>query len=181
MENTEKNNNGEKPEKQPEQQVKKTVRQKIGELLRNERIREMISYLIFGALTTLVNWAVYYLMSRGLGLNGWQDGTLERRMIENVSQIVAWVISVLFAFVTNRRYVFYTSGKKDRFINEMGRFFLARVASFLIFDLLVFNILRWLSVTDLLDKLLMNILVVIFNYFASRFYVFRRRTTEKKQ
>jgi putative flippase GtrA len=149
---------------------------KIKALWANEKIREMVVYVIFGALTTLVNWAVYFAMTSALGPDAYPDGSAQRALILNSANITAWVLSVLFAFITNKRYVFRSEEKKLGAVREFFLFLSARVMSYLLFDLLLYNISVFaLGIDHAVVKLLMNVLVVIFNYFASRFVVFRKK------
>ena len=67
---------------------------KIKQILRDEKKREVITYLIFGVLTTLVNWLVYFTMTALLGPEGYPKGSAAQMLIYNVSQWAAWVISV---------------------------------------------------------------------------------------
>ena len=154
--------------------------EKIKGLLKNkEKMRELITYVIFGALTTLVNWVVYLVITKVFALDSHPEGSAPYLVIINAAQILGWILSVLFAYFTNKKYVFQSSaGVKDGAWKEFFLFVSARIASLLIFDLLLFNVLHLLGMDDKLDKLLMNVLVVIFNYVASRFVVFRRK--EKK-
>lgn len=138
-----------------------------------ERLKEGLRYLVFGVLTTLVNWVAYWLLTEGLGLSGYQEGSAGYHAVATGANAAAWVLAVLFAFFTNKRYVF-RSDRAHR--GAWGEFFLfvsARVLSLLLFDVLLFNLcLRVMD--DKLAKLLMNVLVVIFNYFASKFVIFRK-------
>lgn len=141
------------------------------------KAREGIAYLIFGILTTVVNYAVYWAADRILG---------GRYLAANV---IAWICAVTFAFVTNRRFVF-RSGEKapSGVILEALRFAGARVFSLGIEELglwLLNSLAGWEEVsfglcrvtvrgTDL-SKLLMCAVVIVMNYFLSRFLVFRKR------
>lgn len=128
-----------------------------------KKYKQEILYLIFGGLTTVINIASYYLLYDILSLN-------------NVpSTVTAWCISVLFAFVTNRYFVFET--KKTNLKNilcEMLAFFVSRIITGAI-DVAVMwvavDIMNWHS---LLWKTLSNVLVVILNYFASKFLIFKK-------
>ena len=149
--------------------------QKIRQLLREPRIREMISYVFFGALTTLVNWCVYIFLTWALGMQQHDRGAAAYVLIGNISTLAAWVLSVLFAFFTNKRYVFQSGAKAHSGAwKEFLLFISARVISYLLFDMFLYTALLYVM-NDKLDKLLMNILVVLFNYAASKWIVFRKR------
>lgn len=152
------------------------MKDKIKALWANEKMREMIVYVIFGALTTLVNWVVYFALTALLGPEGYPEGSAQRALILNSANITAWVLSVLFAFVTNKKYVFRSEEKKQGAVREFFLFLSARVMCYLLFDLLLYNVSVFaLGIDHKIVKLLMNVLVVIFNYFASRFVVFRKK------
>ena len=148
---------------------------KIKQLLRDPKVQEMISYVFFGALTTLVNWCVYVFLTWALQMQSHERGAAAYVLIGNLSTLTAWVVSVLFAFFTNKRYVFKSpSTVKNGAWKEFFLFISARVMSYLIFDMALYTALLYVM-DDKVDKLLMNVLVVIFNYVASKWVVFRRK------
>jgi len=130
--------------------------------------KEKLMYLIFGGLTTVVNYVMYFACTRWLE----QD--------EMVANSVAWVVSVLFAFVTNKLWVFeskQTGGK--RFLLELGSFVSARVLSFLLESGIMLLFVTMWHFWDLPVKLAANVLVVIMNYFASKWFIFKKE--EKRE
>lgn len=155
----------------------KKLMAKIKTLLENHRqLQELAMYLIFGVLTTAVNWAAYLLLTWALGLRQTLPGSTPYLIISNIGQIVGWVLSVLFAFVTNKRYVFRSHSENRKGVwRELGLFVSARVASLLLFDLGLFTVLQMCGMNDKWDKLLMNVLVIVFNYVASRFVIFKKK------
>lgn len=139
------------------------------------RRKELIWYIVFGVLTTAVNYAVYWVMRNVTGMDRVMQDSDAYRIRANVSNLTAWVLSVLFAFVTNKKYVFRSGkGMGSGAGRELALFFLSRIASYLIFDLALFTLCLYFM-PDLIDKLLMNVLVVIFNYFMSKIVVFRKK------
>lgn len=150
---------------------------KIKALLHDkEKMRELILYVVFGALTTAVNWVVYLVVTGVLGMNNLADGSAKFVLISNIGQVTSWVLAVLFAYATNKKFVFQSkTDVQNGAWKEFVLFVSARVASLLIFDLLLFNALLLLGMNDKWDKLLMNGLVIIFNYVASRFVVFKKK------
>lgn len=137
--------------------------------------REMISYLVFGVLTTLVSWLTYFLLTAILQPDQYPEGSATRVLILNGAQITSWVLSVLFAFVTNKRYVFRSRETRGGAVREFFLFLSARGLSYLLFDLLLYNFCVFLlGIDHKWTKLMMNVLVVIFNYFASKFVIFRK-------
>ena len=133
------------------------------------RYQDVIPYLFFGVCTTLVNMAAYWVSAYPLGLN------------VPVSTFIAWVLAVLFAYVTNRRWVFHSTARTSAEITrEIFSFFSCRLATFLV-DLgcmfLFVDVLHW---NDILIKALDNVLVVVLNYVASKLLIFRKRPAPDK-
>ena len=154
-----------------------------------KKYKEPILYLVFGVLTTLVNILAYYLTA---------DVLFVHYLIANG---IAWAVSVLFAFVTNKMYVFESkSWSMAVMLPEMGSFFLARVATgivdmvlmWLLVDILLWNQVgfglgadgyTFGSVMDMrqvfcsgemLAKVLVNVIIIILNYVASKLWIFRK-------
>ena len=123
------------------------------------KYKEVIMYLIFGVLTTVVNIVVYYVMADMLQVH---------YMISNV---VAWFLSVLFAYVTNRKYVF--ESMSNEIIKEMVSFFGARLATG-IMDMAFMWIFVGLGLLpDFVAKVITNVFVIIANYILSKLVVFK--------
>ncbi|UQS84354.1 GtrA family protein [Bombilactobacillus thymidiniphilus] len=126
---------------------------------------EVISYLIFGGLTTVINLGVFTFLYTWGHYCGVQ-----------VANLIAWVLSVLFAYITNKLYVFDSrqSSKQDA-LRELGSFFFFRVASYLL-DVAILAIgISWLHMNSFLVKVLDNVLVVVVNYIFSKLIIFRQR------
>lgn len=155
--------------------VKRLV-EKIKALLHDkEKMRELTVYVFFGVLTTLVNWLIYTLLTTVLGMSGYAEGSASYVLIGNVSNAVAWIVSVLFAFFTNKHYVFKSEKTRENGAwKEFGLFVSARVLSYLIFDLGLYTLCLFI-LPHQVDKILMNVLVVIFNYLASKLVVFKKQ------
>ncbi|MBR3767744.1 MAG: GtrA family protein [Clostridia bacterium] len=142
---------------------------------------EIVSYLVFGVLTTAVNFVTYMIMGVFAGKN-YEEKTLfsvgnfnfQLVMLMNA---VAWLVSVLFAFVTNKLFVFEsTSWKASVAVKELVSFIGARILSFLIFEELVFILLiNIFGINDLISKLILAVFVVIFNFVASKLVIFRKK------
>lgn len=127
------------------------------------KYKELILYVFFGGLTTLVNWAGYWLLADVF------------RVPYLWATAIAQVLSILFAYVTNRIWVFESKAKGFSAVFwEMVRFFGCRAASFVL-DLLCMRIgVGGLHVNDMVMKLLSNVIVVIVNYVFSKLIVFRK-------
>lgn len=121
----------------------------------------MILYLFFGGCTTLVNIIVYYICSR-MGLR------------TSLSTVIAWALSVLFAYVTNRKFVF--KSKAFGFLpilKEILGFFLCRFATGLLDLVIMVVFVDFLHLNDMVIKVLSNILVIVLNYVASKLFIFK--------
>ena len=126
------------------------------------KYREVLLYLLFGGLTTLVNIVAFYILRKvSVGLQ--------------VSNVIAWFLSVLFAFITNKLFVFESknNSKKEDF-KEMVSFFGFRVLS-LLFDMGFMHVLvSVLNINELFSKILSNVLVIILNYVFSKLFIFKK-------
>lgn len=145
---------------------------------------EIISYLFFGVLTTVVNFIVYGIMSK-LGGEAY-----ETRVLFNIggfsflyiyfANAVAWFFSVLFSFITNKLFVFESRSFAPKVaVKEILSFFGARIISFLIFEELLFGIINALlgdiKGASWVAKLVTGVLVIIFNYVASKLVIFKKK------
>lgn len=116
-------------------------------------------------MTTFVNLSSYAVFTKNLNLD-FKTGTT-----------AAWVLSVLFAFFTNKYYVF--ESKKTNFsvmVKELGSFLLSRVLSYGLDLFTMVLLVQILLVDDLASKIIANLFVILFNYFASKFFVFEAST-----
>lgn len=126
-----------------------------------QRYGEMLLYLFFGGCTTLVNIFAYYLCSRmGLSIA--------------FSTVAAWIFSVLFAYITNRIFVFKSKSYGFTAVfKETANFFLCRSATGLL-DLVIMvvfaDILRF---NGMIVKIISNVIVIVLNYAASKLLIFK--------
>lgn len=130
-----------------------------------KRNREIISYLIIGVLTTIVSLISYYLLTITI-LS--PNNPLEL----TIANIISWIISVLFAYITNRKYVFQSKDKNT--LKEASKFTLSRVTTLLIDILLMFIFVSILHFNDKIIKLLVQIIIIILNYIFSKLLVFKK-------
>ena len=124
--------------------------------------RELLSYLVFGVLTTAVNYLSYLVISPFFTYTG-------------VPTVIAWLLSVIFAYLTNRRFVFQSKARGKAVLKEAGSFFTARVMSGVMDVSIMAVFADWVGFDDRVVKLASNVLVVIFNYIASKLVVFRKK------
>lgn len=129
------------------------------------KYKEVINYLIFGVLTTVVSLAVYYISVFTI-LN--PDDAIQLQ----IANILSWIAGVAFAYFTNRKYVFESKEKNK--VKEAGKFVLARVIT-LVMDMII----MWLGVTvlhlnDKIIKLISQIVIIVSNYVFSKIFVFKK-------
>lgn len=139
-----------------------------------EKKREALLYLLFGALTTLVNFASFYLISHIFG---------EKYYL--ITNVAAWLISVIFAYVTNKLIVFRslnTSGKA--ILREAAEFLGARIFSlgaeelglFLLIDVLGMGSIKQGFISgQMIAKVVLAVIVVLLNYLFSKFIIFKKK------
>ena len=125
---------------------------------------DVLSYLFFGVLTTVVNYVIYLPCYNLLGLSA------------AVSNLIAWVVAVAFAYLTNKPFVFRSHDWSAKtVIPELTKFVSCRVASGAaesVILLLTVDILHW---NGNVWKLITSVLVVVLNYIGSKLLVFRKK------
>lgn len=125
---------------------------------------EKVMYLIVGVLTTLVNYILYFLCRTYIGPD---------RVILNTA--ISWFGAVLFAFVTNRRFVFRSHGGNFRDLLRQGvQFYASRGASGVLELAIMYVFVELAGLSDVLVKVAASIIIVILNYFLSK-AIFRKR------
>lgn len=127
--------------------------------------KEIIFYLIFGVLTTLVSLIVYYFCTLTF-LNPQNAVQLQ------IANIISWVLSVAFAYVTNRRFVF--ESKNPNRLEEIIKFVSARLLTLLLDMFIMFVCVTILKFNDKISKLLSQVIVIISNYIFSKIFVFKK-------
>lgn len=124
--------------------------------------KETILYVIFGVLTTIVNLIAYYLFSNIININ------------YLISNAIAWIISVVFAYITNKFFVFNSSYiNKDVIIEEFIKFMNCRLISGLSEVVLLFLFVDLLLMNDIVAKLIIGVLVALINFIFSKVFIFK--------
>lgn len=139
--------------------------EKIKELY--TKYKEIINYLVFGVLSTVVNFVTYYITARFIGID------------EVISSGISWFCSVTFAYITNKVFVFESKTNTSReFVKEMITFYLSRVLSGALCDVGTFALMvKVLHINDIVSKIVTQVMVVIVNYILSKLVIFKK---EKK-
>lgn len=137
---------------------------KIKELL--IKYEEVIRYLIIGVLTTVVSLATYYILTFTV-----LDPKVSVQL--QITNIISWIVSVTFAYFTNRKYVFKLKEKKN--IKEASKFYLSRLSTLLLDMLLMQIFVIRLKFNDKIIKLIVQFVVIVLNYILSKFLVFKSK------
>ena len=125
---------------------------------------DIFSYLIFGVLTTVVNYIVYLPLLNILQLSA------------ALSNVIAWAAAVAFAYVTNKPFVFKSHDWSLRtVIPELSKFVSCRVASGAMETAIIFVAVDMLGWNGNIWKLVTSVMVVILNYVFSKLIVFRKK------
>ncbi len=133
-----------------------------------KKYKGIINYLFFGVCTTLVNIVTYYIFSH----------ILKASVIG--STIIAWILAVLFAYVTNRKWVFNSNAKVIKeVINELIAFFACRLLTGFLDIILMWIFVEKLLFNDILIKILSNLIVIILNYIFSKVLIFTNNKKKK--
>ena len=126
---------------------------------------EIWNYLIVGFLTTVVSLIIYFIATRTF-LDPKVDLELQ------IANIVSWVFAVIFAYVTNRIFVFQSKNKN--IISEFFKFLVSRILSLLMDMGTMFIIVSLLNASDVLGKIVSQIIVIVANYILSKLIVFKK-------
>ena len=136
-----------------------------------KKYKSVILYIIFGGLTTVVDWSVsftlYYL---------WGDAIEATPWLIHGANVIAWVAAVAFAYVTNRIWVFESKRRGlIPIVGEIAAFAGGRVFTLLLQEVLMAVFFTWLGFNEYIVKIVAAVPVVILNYFISKIFVFRKK------
>lgn len=139
------------------------MKEKIIELYK--KYKEIIVYLVFGVLSTVVNFVSYFIFARIIGID------------EVVSSGLSWFCAVIFAYITNKLFVFdsKTTTPKE-LIKEAVTFISCRIVSGIFCDVGTFAVMvKVLRINDMIAKAITQVMVVIVNYIFSKVIIFKKR------
>ena len=136
---------------------------KIGKIIEKILTKEVILYIAFGILTTIVNLGSFYVMNSILNWN------------ENIANFIAILLAVIFAYITNKDLVFHSEADsfKERII-EFGKFMLGRAFTMVV-EFVGGLILFELPIPNIITKMGLTIIVIILNFFISKFFAFKSK------
>ena len=136
---------------------------KLKALIKKVLTKEIIFYTIFGVLTTVVNIVIFYLLTL-TGLN------------ENLSNVIAIILAVLFAYFTNRKLVFNSTANtlKEK-LTEFYKFILGRVFTMIVEIIGFYLLFNIFTIQEVISKLIISAVVIILNFFISKFFAFKKK------
>lgn len=122
-----------------------------------KKYKEVIDYIIVGALTTFVSIASYWVL---------------RLIINNymINTIISWICAVLFAYFANRKYVFRS--KSDKILDEFSKFVGCRILTLGMEIVLMYVFVSLFKINDMIAKIILQVIILILNYVFSKFFVF---------
>lgn len=129
-----------------------------------KKYKEKVLYLFFGGVSFVVNIVLFAICSRIWGLN------------ELLANVISWIVTVVFAFVANRKWVFgITSNSAKKLIRQIMDFFGGRIITLAIEEGILLVFVTWLEFNSILIKVIALIAVIVLNYLISKFWVFIER------
>ena len=135
--------------------------QKIRALI--EKYWDILTYLVFGVLTTVVNYVIYLPLYNIMGMSA------------TASNAIAWVAAVAFAYLTNKPFVFRSHDwSMKTVIPELTKFVSCRIGSGVLETLIILVMVDILGWNGNIWKLLTSVLVVVLNYVASKLFIFKK-------
>ena len=126
-------------------------------------------YLIFGGLTTVVSLATY-LVCTAFVLDA------EHAVQLQIANMISWFVSVTFAYLTNKKYVFQSNNTISK---EAGKFYLSRLSTLVIDMALMYLLVTMLDIDDAMAKIAVQIIVIVINYLLGKFLVFKEEKTNE--
>ncbi|HJF19279.1 MAG TPA: GtrA family protein [Enterococcus columbae] len=135
----------------------------LKDYLEEKKLWEIFSYLFFGGLTFLVNCVTYFLFLRVFGMN------------YLISNLISWIISVLFAYITNKLWVFQTRNKTySETLKELFLFFAARIITLGLDMGSLSFCLEILKTNNIIAKFVSQFIVIVSNYAFSKLVIFKK-------
>lgn len=137
--------------------------EQMKDLIKKFFTKEIILYAIFGVLTTLVNIVCFYILTKFINLE------------ENFSNAISIIAAILFAYFTNRKFVFNSTATtaKEK-LTEFVKFILGRAFSMIVELVGFFLMFNIASIDEFISKILISIIVIILNFFISKFFAFKK-------
>lgn len=137
--------------------------EKIKKIVKKILNKDVMLYIFFGVLTTIVNFVTFYLLNGVMNIDG------------NISNLVAIPLAIIFAYFTNRKWVFHTEAKgfKENF-NELCKFVAGRAVTMFI-EFFGCMLLFKTPIPEIVSKLGVNVIIIFLNFFISKFFAFKKK------
>ncbi len=128
------------------------------------KYKELFFYGVFGVGATVINIVSYRVLANTFG-----------KKYFLIANIIAWILAFIFAFITNKLFVFESKSWEAQIaMKEFVGFLSARLATGILDTVLMWVFVSIISLDDTLSKIIINILVIIINYIASKFFIFKK-------
>lgn len=122
---------------------------------------QIIKYIIMGMLTTIINIISFYFFDKIFSYQ--------------IANTIAFILSIIFAYITNKTYVFQSENYKLReLIREISIFFLSRGLVYILDIFLMICLIEVLNINKLFSKVVTNIFVIVINYIISKYIIFKK-------
>ena len=132
--------------------------------------REQLLYVFFGGVSTVVNVGSFWLINERMGIH------------ELTANIIAWIITMVVVYVTNRKWVFRSTVTGGRnILSEILKFLAGRLFTLVLDELILFIFITKLQLPSLPVKIASQIIVIVVNYFISRLLVFRKKVDDNAE
>lgn len=133
-----------------------------------KKYKEVLLYLFFGVCTSVISILSYSIADVLLGIN------------ELIANIISWILAVLFAFFTNRVWVFQSATHSGReFAIQLANFFGGRVVTLIVEEVIILIFITILDFPSIPVKVVAQIVVIVLNYIISKFWVFKKKNEDK--
>lgn len=142
-----------------------TPQEKRKKLLKYLTSKELLLYIAFGVLTTVINWVIYFILTDVVKMN------------VSLAYFIAWAAAVFVAFITNKKYVFMSSTRQWKaLLFEAGTFVGGRLLTLVIGEILTTVFVGYLGQSNLLWKFITTVIEVVGNWLVSKFITFKKKT-----
>lgn len=124
--------------------------------------KEILRYIFFGVLATIISITSYWIFNHLMYMN------------ELIANIISWILAVLFAFITNRRWVFQVPKKNERnFIKQLIEFYSGRLLTLALEEIIILIFITLLEFPSMVVKIFAQIAVIVTNYIISKLWIFK--------
>lgn len=130
------------------------------------KYKELFDYLVVGVLTTVISLAVYYACI-------WTFADPNNAFLLQVANVLSWIVSVTFAYVMSRRFVFHS--ENANIFHEVVQFFLSRLATLFMDMAIMFILVTLCRQNANIAKLVSQVVVIVMNYVLSKWLVFNKK------